>query len=229
MTTTNYSVPHDFDNFRYAWIEFLSEKERNICVYTFEILKKWSFHIEKKFGHISFLKLLPNNKLFLVRNLNMCEIREISSEFKILHSFNHIGDEVIAVDIYLNSSKIILNDEKALQNMEIKKKGVYNSNTEDYLKIPVENNRNTKDIPVHDVAAEDVNISIVLLDIDGNVNIWENLCLTKIFNMYNIKEIDKDYKEKQFFSMGYPYYIKYNQSYFAISTDHGVFVIKQNY
>ena len=44
--------------------------------------------------------------------------------------------------------------------------------------------------------------------------------------------IEKIYKKtrqsKQFFSMGYPYYIKSNMKYYAISTDHGVFVIKKN-
>jgi hypothetical protein len=42
-----------------------------------------------------------------------------------------------------------------------------------------------------------------------------------------MKDINEEYKNKQFFSMGYPYYVKSNSNYFAISTDHGVFVIKK--
>ena len=45
--------------------------------------------------------------------------------------------------------------------------------------------------------------------------------------MYSIKNIDKKYKEKEFFSIGFPYYITYNAKYYAIATDHGVFVIEK--
>jgi hypothetical protein len=228
LDTTNYIVPHDFDDFKFAWVEFLSEKERNICVYSFEKMRKYSYLVDKKFGHISYLRLLANNKLFIVRNLNKCEIRDLNMDFKVLHSFNHLGDEVIAVDLYVNSSKIMLN-EMELQNIKVKNK--YNYNTEDYLKIPIKQ-INQDDNDVKGVEGnkniDEENISIVLLDIDGNVNIWENLSITKKFNLYDIKEIDKDYKDKQFFSMGYPYFIKANQNYYAISTDHGVFVITYN-
>jgi len=229
IDSTNYIVPHDFDDSKFAWVEFLSEKERNICIYSFEKLRKYSYLVDKKFGHISFLRLLANNKLFIVRNLNKCEIRDLNSDFKLIHSFDHIGDEVIAVDIYVNSSKIILN-EMELQNIQVKNKDNYN--TEDYLKIPIKQN-NQYDNQVKGVEGhkniEEENISIVLLDIDGNINIWENLSITKRFNLYDIKGIDKDLKDKQFFSMGYPYFIKANQNYYAISTDHGVFIITPNY
>jgi len=67
----------------------------------------------------------------------------------------------------------------------------------------------------------------VLLDLDGNVNIWENCILTTKFNLYNTNNISEDHKNKQFFSMGYPYFIKMNLNYYAISTDHGIYVIKK--
>ena len=71
------------------------------------------------------------------------------------------------------------------------------------------------------------NLAIALLDIDGNVNIWEKEKIYTAFNLYNIKDISQDHKDKQFFSMGYSYYIKYNRDFFAISSDHGCYVIKK--
>jgi hypothetical protein len=238
---TNYAVPFDFDGGRLAWVEFLSENERNVCVYFSENNFKWTYEIKKDFGHISQLKLMPNNKIFLTRNLNQCEIRECDKDFKVLYKFTHIGDETLAVDYYVNSSKILLNDME-LDNIQI---GKGNEDREkDYIKIPVNNinigadeklgfEGNDGKEMIHikeggeDLIVSDENITIPLLDIDGNLNVWENLSVMKLFNLYDMKDINEEYKNKQFFSMGYPYYVKSNSNYFAISTDHGVFVIKK--
>jgi hypothetical protein len=221
ISMTNYTVPHDFNNWSFAWVEFLSEKERNICVYHFESKDRLCFPVLRDFGHVSFMKLLPNKKLFLVRNLNQCEIRQLDEEFKILYKFKHLGDEVIAVDFCVNSPKIMLNDME-LNNIHIK------NNKDEYLKV--ENkfypNVDQEVIEENYNKVSDDNVCIVTLDVDGNVNVWENFSINKKFNLYDIKDISTDVKNKQFFSMGYPYQIKYNLNHFTISTDHGVFVIK---
>lgn len=222
---TNYVVPFDFDGNRFAWVEFLSENERNVCVFYADSNYKWNSSINKDFGHISHLKLMPNNKLFLVRKLNLCEIRDIDKDFKLLHSFTHIGDEVIAVDYYINSSKIIMND------MELENIQVNNRDNEKYVKIPVVKNLEGEGdrelVPVNENNVNEENISIFLLDIDGNVNTWENYTISKLYNLYDMKDISQDMKDKQFFSMGYPYYIKVNAGYHIISTDNGVLIIKK--
>ena len=48
-----------------------------------------------------------------------------------------------------------------------------------------------------------------------------------MFNIYEIDNIDKEYKDKEFFSIGFPYYITYNKDYYVIGTDHGAFVIEK--
>jgi hypothetical protein len=224
---SNYTVPFDFDGSRLAWVEFLSDKERNVSVYYIAQENKWTHLLDKEFGHISHMKLLPNKKVFIVRNLNQCEIRELDKDFKIVHKFTHIGDEVIAADIFINSSKIILND------MELENVQVNSKKNDQYIKIPIDKNNIQLEDKVQDEqinensnVSED-NLSIYLLDIDGNLNVWENFSIRKMFNLYDMKDINEDYKSKQFFSMGYPYYIKANSSFFAISSDHGVFVIKK--
>ena len=71
-------------------------------------------------------------------------------------------------------------------------------------------------------------LSIITLDIKGNVNLYQNKKEITLFNMYNLNTIPKDYKDKQFFSMGYQYFIKSDLNYFSISSDHGCFIIKKN-
>ena len=46
-----------------------------------------------------------------------------------------------------------------------------------------------------------------------------------LFNLYNIQNIEKKYKDTKFFSLGFPYYITMNENYYIITTDNGIFVI----
>ena len=69
--------------------------------------------------------------------------------------------------------------------------------------------------------------SIITLDIDGNVNKYENSCEEKLFNIYDIKEIEQDHKDKGLFNMGYVYFVKSYSNFFCITTDYGCYVIKK--
>ena len=71
-------------------------------------------------------------------------------------------------------------------------------------------------------------LCIITLDVKGNVNLYRNKNEITLFNLYELNTIDKDYKDKQFFSMGYQYFIKSNLDYFCISSDHGCIIIKKN-
>ena len=71
-------------------------------------------------------------------------------------------------------------------------------------------------------------LCIFTLDVKGNVNLYKNKNEITLFNLYELNTIDKDYKDKQFFSMGYQYFIKSNLDYFCISSDHGCIIIKKN-
>ena len=69
---------------------------------------------------------------------------------------------------------------------------------------------------------------ITLLDIDGNVNVYENGNIRMEFNLYDIENINKEHKDKQFLAMGYSNYMKYNGEFFAISSDHGYYIIQRS-
>ena len=66
--------------------------------------------------------------------------------------------------------------------------------------------------------------NFILLDIEGNINIFKNGSIQTLFNINDIN-IDKQYLKKGLFSLGYKYHIKYYKGLFAISSDFGVYLI----
>jgi hypothetical protein len=321
LPMTNYIVPFGFDGENFAWVEFIGPGERNICIANVinninnvnnnlnnnNLVETYKKNIDnKKFGHISHLKILNESKIFLVHSLNICEIRQLNQDFTLIESFKHLGDEVYAVDVYYPneylkmknddkmSSDILLyssnlmkitkhdnnykktfidknlnnNKEEISKNEEnqyleksktvvIKKKrkkmietGSFSNNkisefNNEKIKVNVSNNseysnsNNIKKINIESINKEknkeqekesstDVSYSIITLDIDGNVNLYQYGEEVTLFNLYNLKDISEKNKKDKFFSMGYEYYIKSNLEYFCISTDQGCFVVKKS-
>ena len=74
---TNYSIPLDYNGLYFVWVEFLSDKERNLCIKNVLDNNEPSFKLglDKNFGHISHFKIINDYNIFLVRDLNKCEIR----------------------------------------------------------------------------------------------------------------------------------------------------------
>ena len=101
---SNYSVPFDFDGSNYIFIDFLDEKiiRRKFNIYDLNSRStKLSFDIEnnkEKIGHISLLKILTNDLMFLVRDYNICEIRDFN--FGLKRAFNLKGNEILAFDVF---------------------------------------------------------------------------------------------------------------------------------
>jgi len=212
--------------------------------------------INEKYGHVSHVKLLKGNKVLIIHNLNECQIYEINQHFDEVENFTHLGDEVYSVDVvygynelsksYNRNSFLRINNNsigadcgtsnkiRESENQRLKEKdkekekklkNLKSSNSEakmdaiNFIKLNLYNNRN-----------EDYNLnySIITLDIDGNVNKYENKQEVKLFNLYEINGIHQDFKDKKFFNMGYMYFIKTNLEFFCITTDHGCFIIKKS-
>ena len=75
---TNYNVPFDFDGDRFLFLDYKSKDERRICIYyTLTRIPMIVHFINKDFGHISHMKLIPDNtplvkifiKSYLLREL----------------------------------------------------------------------------------------------------------------------------------------------------------------
>lgn len=260
VVMTNYSVPFDFTGLKFLWVEFLSDKERSICLFDFESQNKYEYSLNKDFGHISFARIYNDDTIILVKNLNVVEVRSVDENFTLRHTFKSIGDEVIAMDIYLKDNSLIssnivdinknnnVNSINNVDNNKISKLDV-KTNVKDkednnimYLQkeqelaekkeiVNVKKVNDDKKINMLENVGKNSNLTltIVLVDIDGNVNVIEDFKkLETKFNMYQIKDIPQDIKEKQFFSMGYPYYINANQNFYVVSTDYGVYVFQIN-
>ena len=339
----NFCVPFDFDGDKFLFLDYQTKDIRRICIfYTISENQPFIHKINQDFGHISHMRLLQKDKIFLCRKYTHCEIYKLNEneEFTLLEDWNHIGEEIIAVDIYLQGTKIsknfmnnnlndiyniqsnenIYNDmdkiqstrrvfEKEEKENEVKitfndkahnhKKNLiiidYNkSNNSSFRDLEynnkwnykkkfkeenyfsdnsIKNNnkkkeeieiynkhksksknkefniklKNDNEMEIHNdnllkIKSNDLNNNkymdlkntgsnednktyIVTLDLNGNVNLYSNKINKVLFNLYQISNIDKKYKDEEFFSSGFPYFIIMNSIYFAISTDHGIFVI----
>lgn len=232
-------------------------QNRDICVqkisreHAFDSIDN-RFSVDKNYGHISHAKLMKGNKIIIIHNLNKCDIYDLNEHFDKIDEFVHLGDEVYSLDItygnnilsrsynndftlsnnknHLNinyeecgtNDKFKLTEQKTIK-VESKKMKVSNSeNKFDALNVVKYNIRAEK-------YANKYNNKYIIftLDIDGNVNKYEDNIEEKLFNLYNIRGIYQDFKDKKFFDMGYMYFIKTNLEFFCITTDHGCFIIKK--
>lgn len=354
---SNYCVPFDFDGDRFLFLDYISKEKRKICIYyTISKMDIFEYNIGKEYGHISHMKIInkDENKIFLCRNYNECEIHLIDENFTCIESWKHIGNDTISCFIYIKDSKITkqfknrinikkyteekdydnfilinnckgnilkknknkilnkrnrnlnmdknqgsstilninINNNSALsssnnfknnikclnntENIENNKKNknlnsflnkyensskrafnnsdkklkknidgvdVYNKkkyNENDSYRINIvhkekiyETNiikKNTDNSYSIDLENENINNNyyIITLDKNGNVNLYQKEKYKKIFNLYEIENIEEKYKEKQFFSIGFPYFIIMNELYIGLTTDYGLFVISNS-
>jgi len=114
---SNYWVPFDFDGVLLIYIDFLEKKKRYLKIYNFRekkfilVKKLWEMKDGEFIGHISHIKKLKNDKIFLVHNYIYCQIRDL--KFNLIKEFIHKGKEIIACDIFYNDNnelKIVLLD-----------------------------------------------------------------------------------------------------------------------
>ena len=334
----NYLVPFDFDGDRLLFLDYESENIRRICIY-YTLTKKDPFikKIDKDFGHISFMKFLLNNKIILCRKNKFCEIRDIINDFKLVESWEHIGDEIIAMNLYikkdknkneedeknensmtelsykinepkdhieeydemsskknknsknknkysfdediygglnvkLNIKKYTTDKDKAnnstfreLINLKVKKQfktnlerkeiSIYNKKNDIHVKENITNElNNKKNIDLLTVNNNEYyydkekkiffsikqknninenniinDVYIITVDKNGAFNRYHNGKIKTIFNLYEIDNIEQNYKDEEFFSLGFPYFVIMNNKYYAISTDHGIFILSNKF
>ena len=122
---TNYCVPFDFDGKNYIIIDFVAKNERIFYVYDI-ILKdmKQKIQIENikdnSIGHISHLKIIKNETIFIVQNYNICEIRNF--DLTLVKKLNINSQEILAFDMLFESQENLMDfsNEKIVNEREIK-------------------------------------------------------------------------------------------------------------
>ena len=197
---SNYSVPFDFKDNIFLFLEHNPNEKRDISIYEFkesnkENKKKVLTTLDKNFGHISFLKILNKNLLLLVRNYNQIEIYNIENEFKKISSYNN-NYEINDISFY-----------------EIK-------NNEDEKE---ENDANDKKL--YNIIFIDVEQNICEFKFKNELNNK----LEKAFNI-NVKDINgisNELKNKGLFDLDFPYYIKNSPNFIAITTDQACFLFRK--
>ena len=237
IKTTNYIVPFDFNGKYFILLQFFTVTERMLCSFNVFTMKAWKHLLRQEFGLLNYCKFINDNKLFIVRKFNICEIRIMDDNFTLTETFNHLGDRVIGLDFFykitksvknVKNSKIIeLNKKKDRDEIsETETKKFFNNNNLNSEENSISNYKNNIFNNSENIKAN-TNINIILLDIDGNVNYYNNqkemICL---FNVNKVPEIDKSVREKGLFSLNYPYMIKFYHPYLAISTDNGCYIFQ---
>jgi len=224
---SNYTVPFDFNGTYYIYIDFLKKNKRKFGIHDVttenengeenkeneeenieneeekENKDNKVFIIEnfkEKIGHISHLKIIKNNKIFIVRDYNICEIRNCN--FELIKKLYIKSNEILNFDIIFN----VIGEDN-------------NENKSESKNIKENNNDNP----------DDESFYLILIDIDCNIILY-NSKEDKSEILFNLEtdnlNIDKDIKEQKFFSFGYPYYIRMTKKYIAISSDYGCILVQ---
>lgn len=213
---SNYSVPFDFKDDIFLFLEHHPKEKRAICTYEFTDKekegdaennkeKKIVAMLEKNFGHISFIKILNKNLILLVRNYNLIEVYECKNEFKRISFYNN-NSELNAIDFY-----------------EVKG---YNEDDDDNII-----NASLK-LRQYNIIFIDVNQNIVELQFRHEIsssksNKFEKMEVIFKINVNTIGGIDKELKLKGLFNLDFPYYIKNSPNYVALTTDQACFLFKK--
>ena len=217
---SNYSVPFDFRDDIFLFLEHHSQDERSIGIYEFKEMKKSENNeneenkendknikgekrvlnrINKNFGHISFMKILNKNLILIVRNYNQIELYEIENKFKMISTYIS-NYEINAIDFY-----------------EIKN----NENEEE------ENNENEKlKLRQYNIIFIDVEQNIIELKFKNELN--DQMKVIFKINVKNINGISDDLKNKGLFDLDFPYYIKNSSNFIALTTDQACFLFRKD-
>ena len=154
------------------------------------------------------------------------DIKDDSDNSSIKETNSHPNKLVLKDSSIRILNKESMKEESKVENIDEDNFKEKNKNKKDILKIKNEEERQST-VEIKD-ENDDMEYYIFILDNNGNMNMYKNKKNINLFNLYNVKGIDESYKEKKFFSVGYPYYFVLNELYFAITTDYGLFVISNS-
>ena len=215
----------------------VDENESNIEINNnkknFILLKSWSHQADNEIISCNVYKI--KNKIKKKKEEEKDEFNLIKTKIKRDYEKKFKNRNVI------KSLKLIQNNNSYDSYSESKNKILHfksNNNSSNFNNIEDFGNNDKEKADIininlnnNNIIEEKIDYYIITLDIEGNFNIYyynldKNEEIKKtLFNLYEIQNIEKKYKEVKFFSLGFPYYIKMNDNYFVISTDNGIFVI----
>ena len=158
----NYSIPFDFDGDRFLFVDYESDALRRICInYTLSKKEPFIYKISKGFGHINYMKFLLRDKVFLCKNQKICEIYKIDENFILLESWVHNGEEIIAMNVYIEGTKDNeLFSDDSYTNLSFKKYNENESQTIEIIKKGNNSKRKKKYNHLDDIYISPKNINV---------------------------------------------------------------------
>ena len=131
---SNFVVPFDFDGDLFLFLDYKSKDQRIISVeYTSSLKQRFDYLItEENFGHISHMKLLTKEKILIVRNDKIFEIRYLNENLDIIEKWEHLGDDIINICFIINENNKLrdelINEESNMNNISINNINIYEDN-----------------------------------------------------------------------------------------------------
>jgi hypothetical protein len=178
MDISNYVIPFDFNGDMFLFVDYKSKEEKFIGIeYTITQKERYVYNIKdpKKFGHISHMKLIPNGKIFIIRNEIECEIRYINDDFDVIEKYEYCGIEAISCCFYKNEkeeSYINLVDDIDYEQNDNNNKGEINKSNAEKIEVNIkrlfENKLNLKE------SKEKTNLINSKITMNNN-NIYNNI------------------------------------------------------
>ena len=178
MDLSNYVIPFDFNGDMFLFVDYKSKEEKFIGIeYTITQKERYVYNIKdpKKFGHISHMKLIPNEKIFIIRNEIECEIRYINDDFDVIEKYEYSGIEAISCCFYKNEkeeSYINLVDDIDYEQNDNNNKGEINKSNAEKIEVNIkrlfENKLNLKE------SKEKTNLINSKITMNNN-NIYNNI------------------------------------------------------
>ena len=178
MDLSNYVIPFDFNGDMFLFVDYKSKEEKFIGIeYTITQKERYVYNIKdpKKFGHISHMKLIPNEKIFIIRNEIECEIRYINDDFDVIEKYEYCGIEAISCCFYKNEkeeSYINLVDDIDNEQNDNNNKGEINKSNAEKIEVNIkrlfENKLNLKE------SKEKTNLINSKITMNNN-NIYNNI------------------------------------------------------
>ena len=134
INLSNYIVPFDFKFNLFVYLEYLDKEKRQLTLFNVKNEKvENNFIINKNEGHISFVKLINENLILLVRNYNIIEIRN-KNTFNVVNSFNY-NNEINSIDFYFDDNQIL--NLLLLDNKDNLVEGYFNNNQEFIIALSI--------------------------------------------------------------------------------------------
>lgn len=209
----NNSVPFDFNGSKLIWMDYLSKKQRVVCMFDFQKDEKTELMDLKNSDGLVYHMKLYENKVIYVKNTK--EVMVLDTETADEKWLGKADSQILALHVY--DTKVTEIDKEILQREGIQVSNVIQDLDEEN-KENFDNSHPTNS-----------NFRIVTIDSKARINLFvcqDGADTKHIFDIKKAKNFPSELLNKDFFSMGYPYLITAYYNQVAFSSDYGVCLFK---